>query len=90
MVLHRAPRSPPENVPQLQSPGTDRGSAGTERAINISLIKLLLFLLTSWDLERAFLSQSLHLHLQPPRVPPTPAAERGVRSLQAPLRTDLV
>lgn len=61
----RAHRLDPAPLPQL---GRDGGTAGAERAI--SLINLLLFLLTSWDLEQALPSQSLRLHLQPRCVPP--------------------
>lgn len=84
------PRSGSTGSAQLLSPrlGTDGGTAGAERAI--SLINLLLFLLTSWDLEQG-------ASLPKPAPPfaaalhsPAPAAERGVRSLQALLKTDLV
>lgn len=81
----RAQQLSPAPLPQLR---IDGGTTGAERVI--SLINLLLLLLTSWDLEQG-------ASLPKPAPPfsaalrsPAPAAERGVRSLQAPLKTDLV
>lgn len=80
-AVPRAMPAPGKRAPDLgpSAPlpprGTDGGTAGAERAI--SLINLLLFLLTSWDLEQAFPSQSLRLHLQPRCVPPPRQPSRG-------------